>query len=79
MDEQAQDPAAKPAAEAGPQTVEVPIAAIGNAKEGDMVTMKVISRDDQNGIANLAPAAPEEGKGSDDLAAAFDKNNLKAQ
>jgi len=77
MDESAQAPAAAPAAGQS-QTVEVPIAAIGEAKEGDTVTMKVISRDDQNGVANLAPVtgAPEPG-GSDGLASDFDKDKMK--
>ena len=59
MAEDAAAPAHASAAGAGDQaqTVEVPVSAIGGAKEGDMVTFKVVSVDQQGGMANLAPAA----------------------
>lgn len=55
------------------QTVEIPLAAIGQAKEGDTVTFKVISRDEQGGVANVVPMtseAPDAG-GTDGMADEF--------
>ncbi len=62
---------AAPAAPAGPpqgdqaSTVEVPLAAIGAAKEGEPVQFKVISRDEQGGTANLAPMPAGEPEGDE--------------
>lgn len=42
-----------------PQTVEVPISSLGDVKEGDMVQFRVVSVDQQNGVANLAVNKPE--------------------
>lgn len=83
MAEDAAAPAHASAAGAGDQaqTVEVPVSAIGGAKEGDMVTFKVVSVDQQGGMANLAPAAgaPEEDDmgGADGMADQFKKENMK--
>lgn len=56
------------------QTVEVPATAIGAAKEGDTVQFKVVSVDQQNGVANLAPmpaSEPEKAGGTDGMADEF--------
>jgi hypothetical protein len=45
------------------QTVEAPLSALGDVKEGDTVQMKVISVDSQGGVVNLAPMKPEEQPG----------------
>ena len=61
MAEDAQAPAAAPAPQGDQSTtVEVPLSAIGAAKEGDPVQFKVISRDEQGGTANLAPMTTED-------------------
>ena len=72
-------PTGPAAAPAGGQTVEVPLAAVGASKDGDTVHFKIISRDEQNGVANLAPVAAEapEVGGSDDMAAEFDKSKMQ--
>ncbi len=79
---------AAPAAPAGPpqgdqaSTVEVPASAIGPAKEGDTVQFKVISVDQQNGVANLAPITNEaedqsEMGGADGMASEFSKEKMQ--
>jgi hypothetical protein len=45
------------------QTVEAPLSAFGDVKEGDTVQMKVISVDSQGGVVNLAPMKAEEQPG----------------
>ena len=75
----AETPLAAPA-EGQSQTVEVPLDSIAGAKEGDTVQFKVVSLDEQNGIATLAPVgaeAPESAGGSDDMAAEFSPNQLQ--
>jgi hypothetical protein len=72
-DAQPAAPAASPQDDQA-QTVEVPASAIGAAKEGDTVQFKVVSVDQQNGIANLAPmpaSEPESAGGTDGMADEF--------
>ena len=42
------------------ETVQVPLASLGNVSEGDTVQMTVVSVDTDNGVANLAPAEQSE-------------------
>ena len=72
MDEGAQAPAGNPPPAGEQQTVEIPIAAIGQAKEGDTVTFKIISRDDQGGVANVvAMTGDADAGGTDGMADEF--------
>ena len=67
----------------GPPTVEVPSSAIGPAKVGDTVQMRVISIDAQSGMANLSPVMPSadepDKSGTQEMADEFgpDKSDLK--
>jgi hypothetical protein len=73
MDEGAQTaPPAAPAADQQ-QTVEIPLAAIGQAKEGDTVMFKIISRDEQGGVANVVATTGDEpdAGGTDGMAEEF--------
>ena len=61
-----------------PTTVELPLAAVGEVKAGDTISLKVISVDEQSGVVNATPMSQqaEEGSepgGSDQLAAELDK------
>ncbi len=73
------DPSAGAADGGGDSNVEVPSTAIGDAKEGDTVQFTVVSRDDENGGATLAPNGPEapEAGGSDDMAEEFGKDQMR--
>ena len=63
------------------ETVEVPAASIGASMEGDTVQFKVISVDQQNGVATLSPVMAEnqEMGGSDDMAAEFGKDKMEGK
>lgn len=54
-------------------TVQVPLSAIADSQPGDSVAFKVISRDEQNGTATLAPTTDETETpgGSDGMAHEF--------
>ena len=41
------------------ETFDAPLAAIGDAKEGDTISVKVVSRDEQGGTATLTMATDE--------------------
>ena len=75
MEEDKPQPAAAPASNEGqPQTVEIPLSAMPQAKEGDSISLQVVSVDADNGVNNAVPAtaAPDEG-GSDSMAKEFDQ------
>ena len=56
------------------QTVEVPLSAAPQAKPGAMLTLKVISIDQQGGVINAVVTPMEaQGGGSDEMAQEFDK------
>ena len=75
----AEDPAnASPAASPDgnePQTVEIPLSANPQAKEGDTIQLKVVSVDQENGVINAVPAqaAPADAGGSDSMAEEFNE------
>jgi len=84
MQEEAQTPAPAPdGAGDQTQTVEVPLSAVPNAQEGAMVSFKVVSVDQQNGVVNLAPATSEpegdEAGGTDGMAGAFDREKMSKE
>ena len=53
-----------------PSTVELPLSDFGDVKEGQMLSLKVVSVDDENGVINAVPVteAKASAGGSDSMA-----------